>query len=37
MQQKWGWAKSGFIPDMKVTKEKLYVLSYPLEFIIEKW
>jgi len=30
-------AKSGYIPDMKVTKEKFYVLGYRLEFIIEKW
>jgi hypothetical protein len=37
MQAKWGWAKSGYTPDMKVTKEKLFVLGYPLEFIIEKW
>jgi len=37
MQPKWRWAKSGYIPDTKVTKEKLYVLGYPLEFIIEKW
>jgi len=37
MLPKWGSAKSGYIPDMKVTKEKFYVLGYPLEFIIEKW
>jgi len=37
MQPKWGWAKSGYIPDMKVIEEKLYVLGYPLEFMVEKW
>jgi hypothetical protein len=29
-------AKSGYRPDMKVSKEKLYLLGYPLEFIILK-
>jgi hypothetical protein len=28
MLPKWGWAKSGYIQDMKVTKEKLHVLGY---------
>jgi len=37
MQPKWGLAKSGYKQDMKVTKEKLYVLGYLLEFIIENW
>jgi hypothetical protein len=27
----------GYIPDMKVTKEKLYMLGYPLELISKKW
>jgi len=27
----------GYIPDMKVTEEKLYMLGYPLELIIKKW
>jgi hypothetical protein len=26
----------GNIPDMKVTKEKLYMLSYPLELVLNK-